>query len=141
MQPGARRPFQRRRLRYDHSFRLEAEYAVDKGIPWKKYVKDWDLESRSVVQAVLAERALRCQVCGTAPWEWEDADGLLNPGAFRATSHVCLGDAAMDKLRKSQENGPSVPGSSIRLVPEEVWVAQQARGAQRPMSHRERSRL
>lgn len=138
MQPGARRPFQRRRLRYDRAHALEAGYAVDKGIPWHEYLARWTNADRAIVQAVLAEHALRCQICGTAPWEWENADGSLNPGAFRAVSSVCLGDAALERMRKSQEGGSGVPGSSLRLVPEDVVLSQQARGARRPVSARER---
>ena len=140
MRGGAERPFQRRRLRYDHVFRLEADYSVDKGIPWKRYLREFAAEDRALVQAVLLERSLRCANCGTAPWEWEDEHGAPNPGAFRAVTHVCLGDAAIERLRKSQENTAGVPGSNIKLVPETVFEHRERKGFSRPLSARERSR-
>jgi hypothetical protein len=134
VQPGAGRPFQRRRLRYDPGYRLEASYAVEHGIPWEEYLERWSPQSRAVVQAVLAENALRCQTCGTAGHEWETDD------AFVAVDSVCPGCAARDRKRADSETGPMVPGSSIKLVPQAMARALAGAPISRPRSARERAR-
>lgn len=107
---------------------------MDKGIPFKEYLRRWDNEDRARVQAVLAENALRCQMCGTADWEW------VTDSSFRAVESVCQGCAAKDRKRAGSETGGQIPGSSIRLVPEEVAVRTETIRTGRPKSARERAK-
>lgn len=46
----------------------------------------WDDEDRMKALAFLMEKAERCQMCGTAPWEWEQ-----NRHAYEAVEHFCHG--------------------------------------------------
>lgn len=141
MQPGARRPFHRDRLRYDEHYALELGYAVDKGIPWKEYVRRWSLEDRSRVIAALQDKAARCSVCSTAPWEWLDAEGNLDPEAFAVVDHDCHGCAAKDRVRLARETEKVAarPGSSLVLVPRRLAEIAKAATRRRPMSARERA--
>lgn len=134
MQLGAERPFQRRRLRYDPTFRIEANYVVDRGIPFSRFLTDWTAEDRALLVAVKTENAERCYSCGSSEWEWMD-----NPDAYRAVTTVCLGCAARDREQRTSDDGPKVPGSSVKLVPSAQAERMESAKAVRPRSRRERS--
>lgn len=136
MQQGAGRPFQRRRLRYDSTFAAEAEYAVEKGIPWEEYLARWSLRSRAIVIAVQMEKAERCTMCGTRAWEWAE-----DPEAYVPETHVCPGCAVQDAASAEQDNATKPKGSRIRLIPRRVAELKAAKGRKRPLSRRERSKL
>lgn len=120
MQPGARRPFQRARLRYDAAFATELGYCVDRGIPHSKYLEQWSAEDRAKVVALLLERSERCSMCGTSPWEWDPAQGG-HKHAYDPEHQICLGCQRKELLRDDTEKAPA--GSSVVLVPRKVAAA------------------
>jgi hypothetical protein len=141
VQPGARRPFHRERLRYDEYYALELGYAVEHGVPWKEYVKRWSLEDRSRLIAYLQDKSKRCTNCGTAPWEWLDDEGNLDPEAFAVLDQVCHGCAAKDRVRLARETDKTaaLQGASLVLVPKRLAAVAKAAARRRPMSARERA--
>lgn len=56
----------------------------------------------------------RCQLCGTAEWEWDPAQGG-NKFAYEPTVHVCTG-CAKKEIMQSEDEG-KVPGGTIILTP------------------------
>lgn len=113
MSGGPRRPFHRARLRYDAGFRTELAFCVERGIPHSVYLATWSHEDRAKVVAFLMEKSERCQLCGTAPWEWEH-----DPHAYEPAREVCLGCQKKDLLRDDGEKVPA--GSSVVLIPKRV---------------------
>lgn len=113
MQLRARRPFQRARLRYDPSFNLEASYAHEHGIPYSEYLERWTNTDRAIVTAVTTEKADRCSMCGTSPWEW-DAD----PYAYDPVYVTCPGCQRKELL--ADDDTPRAKGTTVRLVPKRV---------------------
>lgn len=108
MHAGAGHPFYRNRIRVDPAFRLELSYCVEKGIPHDKFL-DWDPSSRAKTLAYLMEQAERCQLCGTAPWEWKE-----NQYAYDAEETFCKGCYVKEV---SSEGEKRMPGTRIELVP------------------------
>jgi hypothetical protein len=84
-------------------------YCFDKGIPHSKLL-EWDPEDRAKVIAFSLERALRCDMCGTAQWEWDE-----NKFAYTATEEFCQG--CYQKTVHQETDSKSLPGTNIRLVP------------------------
>ena len=60
-------------------------YCYEHGIPHSKFLK-WDPEDRAKTLAFALESALRCSMCGTASWEWEE-----NKFAYTAVDEFCQG--------------------------------------------------
>ncbi len=123
MQRGPRRPFHRSRLRYDAGYRIELGYCYDHGIPWSRYLEEFSQEDRARVMAFATEKAERCQLCGTAEWEW-----LENKFAYHAAREVCFGCQQKDLLRE-EETGQQ-PGVSITLIPGPAPVPEKKRKAE-----------
>lgn len=97
-------------------------YCVDHGVPHSEYLDRWTLEDRAKVVAVLMERAERCQMCGTAPWEWDE-----DKYAYEPAREVCFGCQKKDLLRDDQEKSPA--GSSVVLIPKAVAKARREQEA------------
>lgn len=110
MQSGHGCPFQRQRLRIDPSFALELGYAVEHGIPWSRYLEEFSSADRGWVIAHTMEQAERCDMCGTASWEWEE-----NRFAYEAVDSLCQG--CYLKSVFSDQEGSSLPGTNVKLVP------------------------
>ena len=66
--------------------------------------------------AHLLEKAERCQLCGTAPWEWDPEQGGERD-AYGATIHNCMG---CYHTKIAQQDTDLMPGASIRLVPKRM---------------------
>jgi hypothetical protein len=64
---------------------------------------DWDYLDRVKAIAYEAEKAERCQMCGSAPWEWE-ADRY----AYEAVAMYCPGCYLTDLAAKDEETRPGV---------------------------------
>lgn len=111
MQQGSERPFFRQRLRNDPQFSLELGYCVEHAIPHSVWLEDWDGEDRAKVVAYLMEQAVRCDMCGTAPWEWEE-----NAFAYEAVDHFCKG--CYQKSVFSDAESASLPGTNVLLIPQ-----------------------
>jgi hypothetical protein len=69
----------------------------------------WDPADRSKLMALLIEDAARCQLCGTADWEWDE-----DPYVYEAMPKTCRGCATKEF---SQELAGDSPGTRITLVP------------------------
>ena len=69
----------------------------------------WDVDDRNKVIATLFEEGSRCQMCGTAEWEWK-ADRY----AYHSALHVCLG---CQNIELSSEDQDTAPGGKMVLIP------------------------
>ena len=58
--------------------------------------------------AFAMERNTRCQLCGTASWEWEE-----DPRAYVPVQQICWGCYHKDNVR---ETGSDMAGVSVVLV-------------------------
>jgi hypothetical protein len=88
---------------------MEMSFCSEHGIPHSQFL-DWDPEDRSKQLAFMAESASRCQLCGTAPWEWEE-----NKFAFTAVEEFCQG--CYQKQVYQDQQGSSLPGTNVKLIP------------------------
>lgn len=108
MLEGLRHPFQRERLRYDSSFYAEMSYCYEQGIPHSEFL-DWLPEDRAKALAFMMEKAARCDMCGTAEWEWE-ADRF----AYTPVEKQCKGCYLK---HMAAEEGAQMPGTTIVMMP------------------------
>lgn len=88
---------------------MEMSYCHEKGIPHSEFL-EWEPEDRAKVLAYSLESATRCQMCGTAPHEWEQ-----NRFAYTAVDDFCQG--CYQKSVFSDQESRSLPGTNVRLVP------------------------
>jgi hypothetical protein len=103
------------------------------GIPHSEYL-DWDAEDQAKAMAYQFEDAQRCQMCGTADWEWEE-----NKRAYEPVMTTCWGCYYKDIAREGQNIGPGVtvslekPGTMAAAKREvlERRLAQRQRAARR----------
>lgn len=123
MLEGPRRPFHARRLRYDATFALEVGWCSDHGLPHSALL-EWSEEDRAKLVAYLVESAARCQMCGTASWEWED-----DPFAYEAGTELCRGCMIKDT---AMQDSPGGAGTRVVLVPKRLAQARRDAGAHRP---------
>lgn len=86
---------------------MELRWCAERGIPHSQFLA-WPLDDRVKVMAWLMEEAERCQMCGTAAWEWEE-----DPRGFAPSVHVCRGCALREQ---SKEMASNVPGGTVVLV-------------------------
>lgn len=70
---------------------------------------EWSPEDKAKALAFLIEEGQRCQMCGTAPWEWEE-----NTYAYDPIAHLCRGCYLKDT---AQEDSKNLPGTTIVLEP------------------------
>lgn len=108
-------------------------WLLEQGISRTDWLTKWRPEDRSLIVACLLEKAEQCAMCGSADWEWEE-----DPDAYRALHMTCLGCAAKDRARSSEDTDTSTPGSSIRLVPTSKAIRMASVRTKRPKSRRER---
>jgi hypothetical protein len=117
---------------------MELGYCVDHGIPHSEWL-EWDAEDRSKVIAYLVEQAERCDMCGTAPWEWEE-----NPFAYEPVDSFCKG--CYQKSVYSDSESTSLPGTNVQLIPVtearkmERLIAEEKRKARRKTKEDARER-
>jgi hypothetical protein len=69
----------------------------------------WDERDRGKALAYAIEEGSRCQMCGTASWEWEE-----NPYAYEPVAQRCHGCYLKDT---AQEDSKNLPGTTVVLVP------------------------
>lgn len=96
-------------------------YCFDNAIPHSVWLSEWSPEDRAKVVAFAMEKAERCNLCGTAEWEWRE-----DKYAYEPHRQVCFGCQAKD-LAKDEHDGHQA-GVSIVLLPQAV--ARQLRRAQ-----------
>jgi hypothetical protein len=70
---------------------------------------EWDEDDRAKALAFAIEEGQRCQMCGTAPWEWDE-----NKYAYEPTAQLCKGCYLKDT---AQEDSKNLPGTTVVLVP------------------------
>lgn len=102
-------------------------YCADKGISHDEWLS-WSPESRAKTIAYLMESGGTCQLCGTAPWEWED-----DKFAYEPAETFCRGCYLKEV---ASEGAGSMAGTTIELVP----VTDQRR-AQQEVQRLRRSRM
>jgi hypothetical protein len=88
---------------------MEMTFCNEKGIPHSEFLQ-WLPEDRAKTLAFVMETALRCTMCGTAPWEWED-----NKFAYAPIEEFCQG--CYQKSVYQDTESKSLPGTNVRLVP------------------------
>ena len=64
---------------------------------------EWDPEDRAKALAFMFEEASRCQMCGTADWEWDE-----NKHAYEPVLQTCWGCYYKEIAREGEEIGPGV---------------------------------
>jgi len=95
---------------------MEMAYCNEHGIPHSEFL-DWPPEDRAKALAFLMEKGLRCDMCGTAEWEW-DADRR----AYEPVEKFCMGCYLK---HMADEGGGQMPGTSIVMEPSRSQKAAQ----------------
>jgi hypothetical protein len=72
------------------------------------FLDTFTAEDRAKLAAYALEQAERCNLCGTAGWEWQE-----DPLAYEAVTKICLGCQNRDLARDVDKR----PGSSVVLIP------------------------
>lgn len=70
---------------------------------------EWDEVDRGKALAFAIEEGLRCQMCGTADWEWDE-----NKHAYEPIAKLCHGCYLKDTASDDSKN---LPGTSVVLEP------------------------
>ena len=83
-------------------------YCYEKGISHGEFLS-WAPEDRAKTLAFALEFAGRCQLCGTAEWEWKE-----NPFAYEPEERFCKGCYMKAVASEGQNN---LPGTTVELVP------------------------
>lgn len=83
-------------------------YCYEKGISHDEFLS-WSPESRAKTLAFALESAAKCQLCGTAEWEWEE-----NRFAYEAEEKFCKGCYLKAVASEGHNN---LPGTTVELVP------------------------
>lgn len=86
-------------------------YCHEKAIPHSVFL-EWDPEDRSKVLAYIMEQSLRCTMCGTAEWEWEE-----NKFAYTPVEEFCRGCYQKAIYSKVEQGNEPLPGTNVKLVP------------------------
>jgi hypothetical protein len=90
---------------------MEVAWCSDHGLPHSTLLS-WSPEDRAKLTAHLLESAAKCQMCGTAAWEWE-----VDRNAYEPAVDQCWGCYVKDA---ANEDAPDLPGSRIVLIPAKV---------------------
>lgn len=99
----------RERLRHDPQFALELTFCFEFArIPHSAFW-EWDPDDQAKALAWMLERNSRCQMCGTADWEWED-----DRFAYEPQEKICRGCELKDMVNEDAEN---TPGRQVVLIP------------------------
>jgi len=87
---------------------MEVQWCSDNGLPHSALL-EWNEEDRAKLAAYLLEHNARCQMCGTADWEWEE-----DRYAYEPIAKQCWGCYIKDRATDENER---LPGSTMTLVP------------------------
>lgn len=111
---------------------MEMQYCFEHGIPYSTFI-EWSNEDRARVIAFVLEKSTRCQMCGTAEWEWNE-----NRFAYEPVSKYCHG-CHLKEI--SAEDRNRTPGVTIELMPTgTVESAKRFLKAKRDYERREKKR-
>ena len=83
-------------------------YCYEHGIPHSEFLS-WSAEDRSKTIAFLFEKGLRCDLCGTAEWEWEQ-----DRRAYEPVEKFCMGCYLK---HMAEEGSGSLPGTTLVMEP------------------------
>jgi hypothetical protein len=73
----------------------------------------WDPQDQAKAKAFMLEKAARCQMCGTAAWEWDPERGGSR-FAYEPVGVLCQGCYVKDGSSHDTER---MPGVTIELHP------------------------
>ena len=85
------------------------DFCNQAGIPHSQFLS-WGGEDRSKALAFMMEKSARCQMCGTAPWEWEE-----DRQAYTPIEQMCWGCYHREGTRKDSKT--ETPGVTVVMVP------------------------
>lgn len=94
------------RLRYDPRYFIEQQFCNEKGLPHSEFLS-WAPEDRAKAVAFEIEKGQRCQMCGTAPWEWDPEQGGSKT-AYEPVEHFCHGCYQREYMQDGTKNAPGV---------------------------------
>jgi hypothetical protein len=84
-------------------------WCSEHGLPHSEFLS-WDVDDRAKLVAFLLEKNERCDMCGTAEWEWKE-----NPYAYEPVDHFCQG--CYRKSVFTDQEGQGLPGTNVKLIP------------------------
>jgi len=87
---------------------MELSLCHEHGIPHSEFL-NWDPDDKSKALAFLLEKAAKCDMCGTAEWEW-DADRK----AYEPVEKFCMGCYLKHMV---SEGGGQMPGTTVVMEP------------------------
>jgi hypothetical protein len=68
------------------------------GIAHDRFLEEWSEEARAKALAYELYKAQICEMCGTAPWEWDESQGGTR-FAYEPVEEICPGCEKKDWLR------------------------------------------
>jgi hypothetical protein len=83
-------------------------YCYEQGIPHSEFL-EWLPEDRAKVIAFMVEKGTRCEMCGTAEWEWE-----ADRRAYVPVEKFCMGCYLR---HMAEEGGTTMPGTTFVMEP------------------------
>lgn len=93
---------------------MEMAWCSEHGLPHSALL-DWSPTDRAKLAAYLIESSSRCQLCGTAEWEWED-----DRFAYEPIAKQCYGCYRKEIY---EEDATKQPGTHITLIPKAQALA------------------
>lgn len=81
---------------------MQMRFCNEHGMPHSQFL-DWNPDDQAKALAMMFDDAQRCQLCGTADWEWEQ-----DRHAYEPVLKTCLGCYYKEISREGQEIGPGV---------------------------------
>lgn len=98
----------------------------------------WGPEDRAKALAYRIEKGLRCQMCGTADWEWDPKEGG-NKFAYEPVSKTCRGCELREIAQKDEDR---MPGVTVVLRPTHTreWAISMLRRIRREQGRGPRSK-
>jgi hypothetical protein len=109
-------------LRYDSSLYMELSFCTEHGIPHSEFL-DWEPDDRAKALAFVIEKSARCDMCGTAQWEWDK-----DPFAYEPVEKMCKGCYLK---HMAQEGSGAMPGTTVSLEPTRGVQAAKRRSSMR----------
>lgn len=89
-------------------------YCHEHGIPHSEFLS-WSPEDRAKTLAFMMEKAARCDLCGTAEWEWE-----ADRRAYEPVEKFCMG-CYLKHI--ADEGSGNMPGTTIVMEPTHTVAA------------------
>lgn len=87
---------------------MEMAFCYENGIPHSEFL-GWSPEDRAKTLAFMLEKSARCEMCGTAEWEWDK-----DRRAYEPVEKFCMG--CYLKHMANEDSG-KMPGTSIVMEP------------------------